>query len=69
MIPAPDATQLLVVVGTGPGETPPDPRAVLERLQARTGILRAGMAAAITRKRAPALLFEYAAPPVAEDDR
>lgn len=69
VLPAPDATQLLVIVGAAPGDTPPDPGSVLERLQARSGMLRAGVAAAITRKRAPALLFEYAVPRVAEDDR
>lgn len=69
VLPAPDATQLLVVVGASPGETPHRAAAVLERLQARSGILRAGVAAAITRKRAPALVFEYALTGTPEDRR
>ena len=32
VVPAPDASQLLVIVGSPPGETPAEPRAVLERL-------------------------------------
>jgi len=61
VVPAPDASQLLVIVGSPPGETPAAPREVLERLQARAPAFRAEVAQAITRKRAPALLFEYLA--------
>lgn len=61
VLPAPDASQLLVVVGSLPGETPAAPREVLERLQARAPAFRAEVAHAITRKRAPSLLFEYLA--------
>ena len=61
VVPAPDASQLLVIVGSPPGETPAEPRAVMERLQARAPAFRAEVAHAITRKRAPALLFEYLA--------
>lgn len=63
VVPAPDASQLLVIVGSPPGETPAEPRAVMERLQARAPAFRAEVARAITRKRAPALLFEYLAGP------
>jgi len=61
VVPAPDASQLLVIVGSAPGEPPPPPGDVLMRLHARTPWLRAEVAHAITRKRAPALLFEYLA--------
>lgn len=61
VVPAPDASQLLVIVGSGPGEVPPAPTDVLAHLQARTPWLRGEVAHAITRKRAPSLLFEYLA--------
>ena len=61
VVPAPDASQLLVMVGSPPGEIPPPPTDVLARLQARTPWLRGEVAHAITRKRAPSLLFEYLA--------
>jgi ribosome-binding factor A len=70
VVPAPDATQLLVIVGPGPGESGADPHEVVARLKARAGALRAEVARAITRKRAPALLFDCAIPtPRVEDDR
>lgn len=61
VVPAPDASQLLVIVGSPPGETPAAPREVLERLAARAPGFRAEVAHAITRKRAPSLMFEYLA--------
>jgi ribosome-binding factor A len=61
VVPAPDASQLLVIVGSAPGEVPPAPTEVLAHLQARTPWLRGEVAHAITRKRAPSLLFEYLA--------
>jgi ribosome-binding factor A len=61
VVPAPDASQLLVIVGSAPGELPPPPTDVLAHLQARTPWLRGEVAHAITRKRAPSLLFEYLA--------
>lgn len=67
VVPAPDASQLLVIVGSAPGETPAEPRAVLERLKARAPGFRAEVARAITRKRAPSLLFEYLAGPGGEE--
>lgn len=61
VVPAPDASQLLVIVGSAPGEVPAAPTEVLAHLQARTPWLRGEVAHAITRKRAPSLLFEYLA--------
>jgi ribosome-binding factor A len=55
--PAPDASQLLVTVRAGmPGETI-DPDDATERLTEIMGKLRCEVAAAITRKRAPKLIF------------
>ena len=61
VVPAPDASQLLVIVGSPLGEVPPPPDEVLAHLQARSVWLRGEVAHAITRKRAPSLLFEYLA--------
>jgi ribosome-binding factor A len=55
--PAPDASQLVVTVRAGlPGEGV-DPAEVLSRLNAVMGKLRCEVATAITRKRAPKLVF------------
>jgi ribosome-binding factor A len=55
--PAPDASQLVVTVRADvPGERA-DPAEVLTRLNAVMGKLRCEVAAAITRKRAPKLVF------------
>jgi ribosome-binding factor A len=55
--PAPDATQLLVAIRAGlPGELV-DRDKVSERLAKILGRLRCEVAASITRKRAPKLLF------------
>jgi len=55
--PAPDATQLVVTVRAGhPGEVV-EPAEVSERLAKMTGKQRCEVAATITRKRAPRLLF------------
>lgn len=61
VVPAPDASQLLVIVGSPPGEPPAAPREVLDRLHEHAAAFRAEVAHAITRKRAPSLLFEYLA--------
>jgi ribosome-binding factor A len=59
--PAPDASQLLVIVQPAMHLTVPlDPREVLGCLARASGRLRSGVAAAITRKRAPKLLFQLA---------
>ncbi|MCE5267699.1 MAG: hypothetical protein LLG00_07420 [Planctomycetaceae bacterium] len=58
--PAPDASQLVVTVAAGcPGEMI-DCNEALARLAAAAGRLRGEVAAAITRKRAPKLLFRVA---------
>ena len=59
--PAPDATQLLVLVAPAVASELADPAEVLARLAARAGRFRAEVTAAITRRRAPKLLFQYAA--------
>jgi ribosome-binding factor A len=65
--PAPDASQLLVIVQPAMQLTVPlDPREVLGCLARASGRLRSGVAAAITRKRAPKLLFQVVGAP-AED--
>jgi ribosome-binding factor A len=57
VVPAPNASQLLVTVGAAiPGEIV-DEEAVMERLVQNMGRLRCEVAAAITRKRAPKLVF------------
>jgi ribosome-binding factor A len=56
--PAPDASQLAVVVRADMPGSPVDPSEVLARLNAVSGQLRAEVAAAITRKRAPRLVFQ-----------
>lgn len=63
VVPAPDATRLLVTVGlAAPPETPPDRDAVTAALAAAAGRLRDGVAASITRKRVPQLVFHFVAP-------
>ncbi|WP_437291509.1 ribosome-binding factor A [Sorangium sp. So ce406] len=57
--PAPDASRLAVVVQVGPG-TPPD--VVAARLEKVSGYVRAEVAGAITRKRAPTLAFQVLPP-------
>ena len=65
--PAPDASQLLVLVASAIAGDRPDPDAVLERLAAVAGRLRGEVAAAITRRRAPKLLFQFVAGPSGEE--
>jgi ribosome-binding factor A len=55
--PAPDASQLMVTVHASLPGRPIDAEEVLARLAAVSGKLRCDVAAAITRKRAPKLLF------------
>jgi ribosome-binding factor A len=57
--PAPNASQLLVVVSPSSAALDLDPLAVLERLARANGRLRSEVAAAIVRKRAPQLVFHY----------
>jgi ribosome-binding factor A len=66
--PAPDSSQLLVIVAPLlPGETL-DPTMVLARLAAVAGRLRTEVAASITRRRAPRLMFQFAARAPAGND-
>ena len=59
--PAPNASQLLVTVAPGVGETLTDPLDTLAGLQTAAGWLRTEVTAAITRRRAPQLLFRIQA--------
>ncbi len=59
--PAPDASQLLVLVAPAvPGQSV-NATDVLARLDAAAGRLRSEVAAAITRRRAPKLVFQFIA--------
>lgn len=61
VVPAPDASQLLVTVfPVVQLEEDVDSQQVLQRLNQAAGHLRSGVAAAVTRKKAPALLFQVA---------
>jgi ribosome-binding factor A len=55
--PAPDSTCLLVTLSPHLADEPLDSRAILARLDASAGRLRFEVASAITRRRAPRLLF------------
>lgn len=68
--PAPDASQLLVQVGPLAPAVPLDPAAVAAALAGAAGWLRTEVAAAITRKRTPRLVFRYVpgAPMCTDDD-
>jgi ribosome-binding factor A len=59
--PAPDASRFLVTLEALPAE-PVDPVGALERLDRVANHLREEVAAAITRKRTPLLVFRFAAP-------
>jgi ribosome-binding factor A len=59
--PAPDASRLLVTVGAPTGEGL-DPFEVIEHLERASPRLRHDVAAAITRKRAPTLVYRFAVP-------
>lgn len=60
--PAPDSTCLLVTLCPQLDDEPLDGRAMMARLEASAGRLRFEVAAAITRKRAPKLLFRLVGP-------
>jgi ribosome-binding factor A len=57
--PAPDASQMLVVVGPALGGAPLREEDVQAALDRASGWLRSEIATAITRKRAPRLMFRY----------
>ncbi|MDX1944537.1 MAG: hypothetical protein SFU86_03950 [Pirellulaceae bacterium] len=56
---APDASQLVVLVGPVTDDLQLDPAEVAAALDRAAGWLRTEVAAAITRKRAPRLVFRY----------
>jgi ribosome-binding factor A len=62
--PFPDASRLMVTVASVDGKAESDhgPETVLEHLQHASGHLRCEVAAAVTRKRAPMLLYRLAHP-------
>jgi ribosome-binding factor A len=59
--PAPDSSQLLVLVAPAFADSRVDADAVIASLNAAAGRLRSEVAAAITRRRAPKLLFQFVA--------
>jgi ribosome-binding factor A len=66
VVPAPDASQLLVVLApTLVGG--PDEKQVITALAEASVRLRAGVASAITRRRAPKLLFQFVNCPLTRD--
>jgi ribosome-binding factor A len=67
--PAPDASQLLVLVSPSLVDPAPNPVTVLQHLAAANGRLRAEVAAAIVRRRAPKLVFQYVASNSAGEER
>lgn len=65
--PAPDASQLLVLLAPAGGLGEINADAVLARLAIVAGALRREVAASITRKRAPKLLFQLVPGPRGEE--
>jgi hypothetical protein len=59
--PAPDVTQLLVLVAPAVAGSTVDPDTVIAKLTAVAGRLRSEVAMSITRRRAPKLLFQFVA--------
>jgi ribosome-binding factor A len=59
--PAPDSTQMLVLVAPAVPDSVIDPEAVIARLEEVAGRLRCEVASAISRRRAPKLLFQFIA--------
>ena len=66
--PAPDSSQLLVLVAPAIAGSLVDPDAVIARLEAVAGRLRSEVAASITRRRAPKLVFQFVADHSAEEE-
>jgi ribosome-binding factor A len=59
--PSPDASQLLVLVSPASTSAAADPATVLEHLAVANGRLRAEVASAIVRRRAPKLILQFVA--------
>jgi ribosome-binding factor A len=68
--PFPDSSRLMVTVASlgGKTERARGPETVLAHLQHASGHLRCEIAAAVTRKRAPLLIYRLANPAAAEID-
>jgi ribosome-binding factor A len=64
--PYPDASRLMVAVASvdGKAEREHGPERIVEHLQHASGHLRCEVAAAVTRKRAPLLIYRLAHPPM-----
>jgi ribosome-binding factor A len=60
--PGPDGSRLLVTVRVDPPSDEVRPELVLERLAQASGRLRCAVAAAITRRRTPTLMYRLALP-------
>ncbi len=58
--PAPDADRLMVTVVPLAKDDRSDPAVVISRLHAHAGALRTSVAAAISRRKVPDLLFRFA---------
>jgi ribosome-binding factor A len=58
--PAPDADRLMVTVVPLTKDEHPDPAEVMTRLHAHAGPLRSSVAAAISRRKVPDLIYKYA---------
>jgi ribosome-binding factor A len=63
VVPAPDASQLLVIVAPALADEALEPADVLNRLASCTGRLRCEVAAAISRRRTPRLAFQFVSSP------
>lgn len=61
-VPAPDASRMLVTLVATSADGPFDRAAIEQKLAAVTGLLRAAIAAAITRRKAPNLSFVIIGP-------
>jgi ribosome-binding factor A len=68
VVPYPNASRLLVTVAPVDGRLAPEarPQVVMEHLERASGHLRYEIASAVTRKRAPLLLYRLAEPVLAE---
>ena len=68
VVPYPNASRLLVTVAPVDGRMAPDagPKVVMEHLERASGHLRYEIATAVTRKRAPLLVYWLAEPVLAE---
>jgi ribosome-binding factor A len=59
VVPAPDSTQLLVTLGPAPGANDWNAGQIMEHVHKAHGKLRSEVAAAIHRRKTPALLFTF----------